>query len=353
MWENHQGRGMAYRPSVRLSAVAIVVAIGLALASCSSVRSGRPVRALDPESVIEALETDKQFRLEELVLSYYKAKDNKARREIRNLLIDVGIILIDQHFELFVREYSTDRKDFDAGMEIGSMATAAVATIVTPAVTKSILSAISGGLTAAKTVVDKTYFYDQTMQVIIKQMDAQRRSASVALLLGIPKSIENYPLSAALLDLHRYYTAGTIDGALAGIQQNAAIEAEEAKKTLLEYERARANTQIVRTRTYTEAARAWLQSNDVPIARFVAWYGGLEEPELGDAAAVIEGVAYTLFEDVDRFLVVVAGEEDRQFDPQLFLRDGLTPEAAAQIAGAFPASNILGLDLRSANEERR
>lgn len=210
----------------------IVVALSTVLLfGCSRAHmAGRPDRFHSRTALIEAMEGDATNRIDKLVSSYHTA--NADKRAIRDTIIQRSIILIDQHYSLFVDEFSGGKKAWDSGADIASMATAAVAVLVTPPLTKSILAAASGGITAAKGSIDKNFLYDQTVLVLIKQMEAQRTATVVALIRGSGKSVEEYSLAAALADIERYYFAGTFDGAMSAMQQNAAEDKQEADAEL-------------------------------------------------------------------------------------------------------------------------
>lgn len=220
-------------PRSAVPAIIAVFAILLCTGCNANHRAGRPDRAVDPKLLIDKLRSTESTRLENLVDSYYATNNPVVQKQVRNKIVDVSTILIDQQHSIFLSKFSAGRKDFDTAMDIGSMATDAVSVIVTPAMTKSILSAISGGLTATKVTVDKNYFYGEAIKVIIKQMEAQRRTASAALIAGVNREVQEYSLSAALQDLERYYFAGTIDGAFAGIVDNASKQINDADKSIL------------------------------------------------------------------------------------------------------------------------
>jgi hypothetical protein len=201
----------------------------IGLTGCDTL-SGRPKRSLDRNRVIRSLEGAEAKQLANLVDAYYIDSVTSATRErIRNEIIDRSIILIDQHYSIFIDKFSGGKKIFDSSADIASMATATASVLLTPVVTKSILAAVSGGITASKASVDKHFLYDQTILILIKQMEAQRRTAVAALISGTSLQIDAYPLSAALTDIEKYYFAGTFDGAMSGIQQNAAMEKRTAE----------------------------------------------------------------------------------------------------------------------------
>ncbi|MCG8624915.1 MAG: CotH kinase family protein, partial [Proteobacteria bacterium] len=95
-----------------------------------------------------------------------------------------------------------------------------------PESTKTILSLVSGGVTSTKVAINKNYFYEQTLLALVQQMKAERRKVAIDLIKGTSQTIAQYPLAAAIHDLQRYHFAGRIEGAIAGIQKDAAIKEE-------------------------------------------------------------------------------------------------------------------------------
>lgn len=217
-------------PRSAVPAIIAVFAILLCAGCNANHRAGRPDRAIKSEEVIKQI--NDAYRFDCLVKEYYATDDPVKQKRARNRIVDVSTILIDQHHSIFLSKFSAGRKDFDTAMDVGSMAADAVAVIVTPPLTKSIFSAVSGGLTATKVTVDKNYFYGEAIKVIIKQMEAQRRTAAASLIAGTSLEVSEYSLSAALQDLERYYFAGTIDGAFGGIVDNASKQIASAEAAI-------------------------------------------------------------------------------------------------------------------------
>jgi hypothetical protein len=49
----------------------------------------------------------------------------------------------------------------------------------------------------------------------------------------LAKPVAQFPLTTALVDLNNYYTAGTLEGALIGIQKQTGLKDDEASKKLM------------------------------------------------------------------------------------------------------------------------
>jgi hypothetical protein len=85
---------------------------------------------------------------------------------------------------------------------------------------------------------------------------------SVDIIRGTGLPISQYPLAAALADLERYYFAGTVDGALAGIQRDAARKDNESGTEIKNI-----RERLALTVDYLQLARAWIAINGVSDAR--------------------------------------------------------------------------------------
>lgn len=250
------------------------------LSGCSgTVLNGRPARSINREALIERIEQDPRFHVEDLVLSYHDAAQTEAGRKlIRNRVIDIGVLTTDQHYSLFLDKFTSSRKGMDTFTDLGALAADAMATLMTPASTKSIFAAISGGFTASNATFNKNYFYEQTLTAIIKQMESQRRVVLRDLLDGVTRSTTAYPLAAAMSDLERYYFAGTIDGAVSTIQQAAAEREQDASIEILQK---RAAADLQKTLEGVSTADQWVKENGIASARqaVAAWYKKVQASE--------------------------------------------------------------------------
>ncbi len=101
-------------------------------------------------------------------------------------------------------------------------------TLVGAASTKGILAAISGGTSASRTSINKNFFHEKTVPVLITAMNAERKEALIPILRGIGRTIDAYPFAQALSDLHIYYQAGTFIGALQAIQKDSGAKEDKA-----------------------------------------------------------------------------------------------------------------------------
>lgn len=155
--------------------------------------------------------------------------DGLGKEELRNAYARRFIDLIDAHFDVMLDDMVTQRKGFDASTDILAVALDTVAVIVTPASTKSILAGLSAITIAGRTAIDKAYFYEQTLPVLIATMQADRQKVMAEILTGLSTPDTVYGLTRLKRDLSRYIHAGTIDGALSEISRQAGRDAEAAE----------------------------------------------------------------------------------------------------------------------------
>jgi hypothetical protein len=86
------------------------------------------------------------------------------------------------------------------------------------------LAAISTGVGGQKIAVQRDFFQNQNIALIIKNMRAARSDVLVKIRAKTSKSIDEYPLEDALLDLQEYFAAGTVIGGIQHADDTAALQ---------------------------------------------------------------------------------------------------------------------------------
>lgn len=279
----------------------------------------RPRKSLNSEAVLSRLEKDPAFHFDKLVADYYSTSDPATKRAIRDKVIDLGVLSINENYSLFVDDMVSGRKGFETTADIGAIVTAAAATLVVPPGTKSILAAVSGGLVATKSTVSKNYFYEQTLVSLVAAMEAQRREVETDLLRGASQPVEAYALSAAFRDLQRYYFAGTIDGALAGVQRTSS-RSQEASNAAVAGIRAKVEAELAEVRRVNSEAGATIKTLGIEAVRskMLQRYNalGADSEERATTRLVIASHAVIRLSDADLVPLLAA---DRQAEAAGFL----------------------------------
>jgi hypothetical protein len=358
---NHSGYHLGiHRISCFLLGLLLMLTTG-----CVSSLAGRPARSARPREILDQLKASPDTNVVALIKKYHDTTDAAERKQNRNRIIDLSMIQIDQQYTLFVEQFTTSKKTFDTVTDLGSVFASSASAAITPTTTKNVLSLVSGGFTASRTSVGKNFFYEQSIKAIIQQMTAERRAVALDLIKGTGSSTDEYPLAAALQDLERYYFAGTIDGAFAGMQKGAAQKEEQANREIESIRK-----ELKGVIDYKALATTWITNNGETAARtkIKSWLGQqTEELKLLKAqtnlpAAAInsnltpETIATVLPQD-DRENAIAAIKADRSKKPRgsTFeskftdrvdrdkVLDILPGQALANLLGAFAADDILEL----------
>ncbi len=166
------------------------------------------------------------------VLTAYAAKSGADKRAYRDDVLNARIRAVNLRFTEFVQRLDEDRRRLNVGTDWTVIALNGTASLVTPNSTKSILSAISGGVVGAKGSVDKNLFFDKTMPVLIAQMEANRRDVLVKIRTGMNQDTDHYPLTNGLIDVEDYYTAGSLNGAITAIGASSGDTIKQADQKL-------------------------------------------------------------------------------------------------------------------------
>lgn len=225
---------MRGKRGLRVATIACVAGCVLSgvLGGCNSTRHGYPKRALDEEAQLRSFET--AYDLTKLIEAYHNQVEANAsveeRTRERNKVIDGFLVLTDLHYASFVKGFSSRRKDFDTTADVAVLGLSGAGAVLDPSSTTRILAAISGGITGTKATVEKNYFYEKTIPVLIASMNARREETLTAILNGRKENDDAYPLARAWADLSRYYFAGTFDGALQTIQTDSGKRQAAAEK---------------------------------------------------------------------------------------------------------------------------
>src|SRR5260370_18401548 len=124
-------------------------------------------------------------------------------------LITGRLASINLNYNQFIARFSVAKESHDLGTEVTELGLNLATTAVGGAETKTILGAVSAGVTGSKLAIDKNFFFEKTVPVLITTMNAQRKVALEPILIGLTNSTDVYPLTQALSDIDAYYFAGT------------------------------------------------------------------------------------------------------------------------------------------------
>jgi len=222
----------------------------LSLSGCASVHSAyQPQSAFSVDDDLK--EFHRQFASASSIKNYYAA--GAETRERRNEFIAGRLTLCDLEYIRFVSRVRLDRAGEATAMDAAALGIGLATTIVDGERAKTILGAVTTALTGARASYEKNFYDDKTTSALITQMNAERKTALLPILAGTRSSIDEYPLSRALIDLANYQFSGSIAGALDAVQRDASIKDAAASSQLEQYRVVSFNPDDLSTRI-----RKWL-----------------------------------------------------------------------------------------------
>ena len=126
--------------------------------------------------------------------AYHDAKDPDARKSIRDAFIETRVGQMDRAYGEYKQTIYSQRVGSAVGVDIATLALSAVGAAVSEAGTKTITSALSGGLIGSKASIDRNVYFGRTLPALLAQMDGMRAQLRAQLLDGMLVGTERYPL---------------------------------------------------------------------------------------------------------------------------------------------------------------
>lgn len=184
---------------------------------------------------------------------------DKSRRDT---FIDNKVILINLRFSEFVTTLAANKKSLDAGHDILSLGLSVAGTLVGGVQSKENLAAAASLVSGSKIAIDKHFYFEQTIPVLITSMENKRKEVLIRILQGRQNSYESYPMAQAQTDLAEYEAAGSLTGALRGLATQASARQTELDAQLSSLIPA-TKAQIDAARDASAAVAAIIQRNDL------------------------------------------------------------------------------------------
>ena len=164
--------------SVRTSRTlkAFLVSSLMATSACSTLENaGGPPPAFNVDQDIQDLQ-EHYASVTSIKVYYTAGPESKARRDE---FIIGRLTLYNLEYIKFVQQFYLSNAQINSVLDITNIGIGLAATLVGPAVTKSILAAVATGLTGARLSIERNFFQEKTIQVLVTQMNAQRTAALV------------------------------------------------------------------------------------------------------------------------------------------------------------------------------
>ncbi len=209
-------------PSIRPAARSLTALLYMAmtLSGCASIM-GAPKPVLNVDSIIK---------------SYTAAFDQLAITPPQNCDqiregVNKALTAMDLRYAEFIDDLSVQGKTKATGTDIALTGLGLAGTAVGGAGAKTVFNALSAGIAATNTSIDKNYFYEKTLPALVSKMNADRKAQQLLILKRLHDctDAQDYPWSEAVHDLTDYYAAGTLLGAIASIAKDAGASQEKSE----------------------------------------------------------------------------------------------------------------------------
>lgn len=205
----------------------ILIVLISSLIGCGTIwHGGAPAPSFDVDKDLEQLA--KHFGEADTIAKFYQ----NPTKEERNKFISGRLVMMNIHYIQFLRKMTSEKQFLDSAVDILTLSLNLAGAAVGSAGTKTILSSIAAGVTGSKISVDKNYYYEKTVPALVAEMNAKRKQTLIPILEGIKKDLDDYPFTQAVTDLHNYYFAGTLIGAIQAIQADAGISEQKADEKI-------------------------------------------------------------------------------------------------------------------------
>ncbi len=199
----------------------------LQLVGCAAFRyAGGPPPSYNVDEDLRQLE--KHFKPATAIEDYYSAPTPKKRNEV----ISARLVMINLEYLKWLRKISADKQFLDTATDVLVLSLNLTATVTGGETAKTILAAISAGVTGSKVSIDKHYYFEKTMPALIAEMNAGRKVVLEHILRNLSASLDDYSFEQALADIYDYYQAGTLTGAVMSIQAEAGAREKEADEKI-------------------------------------------------------------------------------------------------------------------------
>ena len=211
----------------------LVVCTILALCGCS-LHQGYPGRYTNKSASAELATLTPEFEQKKVDLCESGKNDKgdtlteKEKQTCRNGIVTSMVRAVDVQFDVFRRDIFASGALLNVSGDLAAIALSTAGALVGATATKTILSAVSAGVTGSKSAIDKDLLFQKSTQVLITRMEALRSEKLVDILAQLNKPTDQYPLAAALIDVETYYQKGSIVAAITSIDGDSGDKSKKA-----------------------------------------------------------------------------------------------------------------------------
>ncbi len=204
------------------------------LAACAPVRGfpDDPADQSDFSSFVSPAGNPVQIYGPASEAAYDSASDDLARTAARNQIIRHRLWGYDRTYSSFKRRLTLDGNIVSAGGSLAALVLGGLAATTGNTGTSNALAAAGAGIIGAQGVINRELYFQKTLPALMAQRDAARDQALAPILAGMKLPDSRYSLTDANADLQRLKDAGSIEGAINTINQDAAIAKQDAQAAI-------------------------------------------------------------------------------------------------------------------------
>ncbi len=158
--------------------------------------------------------------------------EKRRRADDRNNILRRLVLLDDEYFLAWSTHLYGGQATVTSTGEIINTALTGAAAVITPGNATQILSAVASGLSAARTSVDKNFFFQQNVPTLVSKMEQLRAEVKVQLQQYYKKPVSEYTLDDGLQDFVRYYKSGTLTAAAEALNLEVNKDRQSAQDQL-------------------------------------------------------------------------------------------------------------------------
>lgn len=193
----------------------------IALVLCCSCQSIYRPKGAIPTSLLSTPYTA-DLSQPTLFTSYEALQFGKEKIARRNQVLYELIWLTDQQYNSYEASFFSGQSYVGTAADAAVIGMSAAGSVVGAAQIKSILAAASGSVVGLNSSYQKNFFDQATRESIVQVMRSSRMTLLARIETGMTQSSGAYTLEDGLLDVGKYYDAGTITGALISISNSSA-----------------------------------------------------------------------------------------------------------------------------------
>jgi hypothetical protein len=153
----------------------------------------------------------------------------KARR-LRDAIINRIRLDVEANYRNYESTLFLDRANTNLGADFLELGLAFATTVSNGERVKSVLGAVLSGIKGTRLSYDKNFFREKTVEIIISKMQASRdevKNRIIQKMSGLPA--DKYTLEEAMGDLVEFFHAGTLQGGIQALANEAGKAAIDAK----------------------------------------------------------------------------------------------------------------------------